>query len=158
MSLTCPYFPQGSDINDELDHEETQSLAESDDGTVSVESDSLDESASADPDKSSPDNEPPSVPKLKRTSAFFVQPLTLKSSQMIIKAVFSENLNRENILKVLKNRFSVKQNSLTSLSVAQLMEVLAKKLLNNNYCNIRQGVNTSNMRMDDITVYKEISL
>lgn len=77
---------------------------------------------------------------------------------MIVKAVFSENLSRENMVKVLKNKFSVKHHSLTSLTVTQLMEVIAKKLLNHKYCDINLGVNPSNMKMVDIIVYKEISL
>lgn len=152
------HFPQGSDTNNDL--EETQSLAESDDdGTASVdtstENSELDETISED---KSPDNAKPSVLQLKRASASGVQSLTLKSSQMIIKAVFGENLNRENIMKILKNKFSVKHHSLTSLTVTQLMEVIAKKLLNHKYCHISLGVNPSNMKMDDIIVYKEISL
>ena len=47
---------------------------------------------------------------------------------MIIKAVFGENLNRENTVKVLKNKFSAKHHSLTSLTVTQLIEVFAKNL------------------------------
>lgn len=75
---------------------------------------------------------------------------------MIVKAVFGENLNRDNIVKVLKNNLSVKHNSLTSLTVTQLTEVIAKKLLNHKYCQISLEVNPSNMKMD-IIVYKEIS-
>lgn len=149
------HLPQGSDTNN--DPEETQSLAESDDGTASVdtsaENSELDETISED---KIPDNVKPSVPQLRRASASGVQSLTLKSSQMIVKAVFGENLNRDNIVKVLKNNFSVKHNSLTSLTVTQLTEVIAKKLLNHKYCQISLGVNPSNMKMD-IIVYKEIS-
>ena len=77
---------------------------------------------------------------------------------MIIKAVFGENLNRENTVKVLKNKFSVKHHFLRSLTVTQLMEVFAKKLLTHKYCHISLWVNPSNMKMDDIIVYKEIFL
>ena len=150
-------FPQGSDTNNDL--EETKSLAESDDGTASLdtstESSELDETISED---KSPGNAKPSVSQLRRASASGVQSFTLKSYQMIIKAVFGENLNRENIVKMLKNKFSVKHNSLTSLTVSQLMEVIAKKLLSHNYCHIGLGVNPGNMKVDDIIVYKEISL
>ena len=40
------------------------------------------------------------------------------------------------------------------------MEVLAKKLVNQKYCSIKDGpeTNITNLRMDDITVHKEIAL
>lgn len=149
-------FPQ--DTYTDHDLEELQSLAESDDGTASVDTSAdkseLDETISED---RSPDNAKPSVLQLKRVSASGIQSLMLKPSQLIIKAVFGENLNRENIVKVLKNKFSVKHHSLTPLTVRQLMEVIDKKLLNHKYCHISHGVDQSNMKMDDI-VYKEISL
>jgi len=151
------YFPQGSDTNNDL--EETQSLAESDDGTASLdtsaENSEHDETIS---DDMSPGIAKPSVPQLQRASASGVQNFTLKSYQMIVKAVFAEILDRENIVKVLKKRFSVKQHSLTNLTVSQLMEVMAKKLLSHKYCHVGLGVNPSNMKVDDIIVYKEISL
>jgi len=119
------YFPQGSDTNNDL--EETQSLAESDDRTASVdtnaENSDLDETIS---DGMSPGIAKPSVPQLQRASASGVQNFTLKSYQMIVKAVFGEILNRENIVKVLKEKCSVKNHSLTTLTVSQLMEVMAK--------------------------------
>ena len=151
------HFPHGSETDNDL--EETQSLAESDDGTASVdtsaENSELDETIS---EERSPDNAKPRVPQLKHASASGVQSLTLTSSQMIIKAVFGENLNRENIVKFLKNKYSSKHHSLTSLTVTQLMEVIAKKLLNHTYCHISLGVNSSNMKIDDSIVYEKISL
>ena len=49
---------------------------------------------------------------------------------MIVKSVFREQLDRDNIVKVLRSRFSVKANTLTTLTVSQLTEIVAKKLLN----------------------------
>ena len=152
------YFPQGSDTNDDL--EEAQSLAQSDDGTASVdtsaENSELDETIS---DDMSPGIAKPSVPQLQHASASGVQSsFTLKSYQMIVKAVFGKVLNHENIVKVLKSKFCVKHHSLTSLTVSQLMGVMAKKLLSHKYCHMGIGVNPRNMKVDDIIVYKAISL
>ena len=84
--------------------------------------------------------------------------LPLKGYQMIVKSVFGEQLNRDDIVKVLKNRFAVKPNSLTTLTVSQPTEIVAKKLMNNRFCSIRQGANSSKMKMEDIIVHKEIAL
>ena len=77
---------------------------------------------------------------------------------MIVKSVFREQLNRDNIVKVLRSRFSVKANTLTTLTVSQLTEIVAKKLLNYQFCSIMKGASLSNMKMQDIIVHKEISL
>ena len=62
----------------------------------------------------------------------------LKAYQVIFKAVFgTAQVERENVVKVLKKKFTVKQERLTSLTMTQLMEVLAKKLVNQKYCSIR---------------------
>ena len=85
----------------------------------------------------------------------------LKACQVIFKAVFGKaQVNREDVVKVLKKKFIVKQDRLTSLTMTQLMEVLAKKLVNQKYCSIKDGpeTNITNLRMDDITVHKEIAL
>ena len=55
----------------------------------------------------------------------------LKASQVIFKAVFGKvHVDREDVVKVLKKKFTVKQHRLTSLTMTQLMELLAKKLVN----------------------------
>lgn len=77
---------------------------------------------------------------------------------MIVKSVFREQLNRDNIVKVLRSRFSVKANTLTTLTVSQLTEIVAKKLLNYQFCSIKKGASLSNKKMQDIIVHKEISL
>ena len=85
----------------------------------------------------------------------------LKACQVIFKAVFGEaQVDREDVVKVLKKKFTVKQDRLTSLTMTQLMEVLAKKLVNQRYCSIKDGpeTNITNLRMEDITVHKEIAL
>ncbi|XP_068671111.1 G2/M phase-specific E3 ubiquitin-protein ligase-like [Montipora foliosa] len=85
----------------------------------------------------------------------------LKACQVIFKAVFGKaQVNREDVVKVLKKKFIVKQDRLTSLTMTQLMEVLAMKLVNQKYCSIKDGpeTNITNLRMDAITVHKEIAL
>ena len=98
------------------------------------------------------------VPKLKRAVEKITVSLSLKGYQMIVKSVFREQLDRDNIVKVLRNRFSVKANTLTTLTVSQLTEIVAKKLLNYQFCSIKKGASLSNMKMQDIIVHKEISL
>jgi len=83
----------------------------------------------------------------------------LKACQVIFKAVFgTAQVERENVVKVLKKRFTVKQERLTSLTMTQLMEVLAKKLVNQKYCSIRPETNIANLKKEDITVHKGIAL
>lgn len=85
----------------------------------------------------------------------------LKACQVIFKAVFGKaQVDREDVVKVLKKKFTVKQDRLTLLTMTQLMEVLAKKLVNQRYCSIKDGpeTNITNLRMEDITVHKEIAL
>ena len=98
------------------------------------------------------------VPKLKRAVEKITVSLSLKGHQMIVKSVFREQLDRDNIVKVLRDRFSVKANTLTTLTVSQLTEIVAKKLLNYQFCSIKKGASLSNMKMQDIIVHKEISL
>lgn len=90
-----------------------------------------------------------------------VRTYNLKASQVIVRAVFGKvQIDREDVVKVLKKKFTVKRERLTSLTVTQLMEVLAKKLVNQKYCSIKDGpeTNITNLRMVDITEHKEIAL
>ena len=85
----------------------------------------------------------------------------LKACQVIFKAVFGKvQVEREDVVKVLKKKFSVKQDRLKALTMTQLMEVLVKKLVNQRYCSIKDGpeTNITNLKMEDITVHKEIAL
>lgn len=88
----------------------------------------------------------------------YIVSLSLKGYQMIVKSVFREQLDWDNIVKVLRSRFSVKANTLTTLTVSQLTEIVAKKLLNYQFCSIKKGASFNNMKMQDIIVHKEISL
>ena len=69
-------------------------------------------------------------------------------------------VDREDVVKILKKKFGVRHDSLTSLTMTQLMEVTAKKLVNNKYCSIKGGpeTNMTSLTLQDITVHKEIAL
>ena len=135
---------------------EIQSQESDDDMTVSTASvDSTEDSVEEARDASTAID---SVPKLKRAVEQSTVSLSLKGYQMIVKSVFREQLDWDNIVKVLRDRFSVKANTLTTLTVSQLTEIVAKKLLNYQFCSIKKGASLSNMKMQDIIVHKEISL
>ncbi|CAH3013848.1 unnamed protein product [Porites evermanni] len=74
----------------------------------------------------------------------------------IVKRVFSRVLKRDEIVEVLKNKFSVAPKNITGLAPTQLMSVLAKKLVKHRYCNVKEG-KIKNLK-EDITVIKEIEL
>ena len=65
-----------------------------------------------------------------------------------------EDVLTSEVLTVLNQYFV---NSI-SLTVSQLTEIIAKKLLNYQFCSIKKGASSSNMKMQDIIVHKEISL
>ena len=116
---------------------EIQSQESDDDGTVSTVSvDSTEDSVEEARDASTAID---SVPKLKRAVEQSTVSLSLKGYQMIVKSVFREQLDRDNIVKVLRSRFSVKANTLTTLTVSQLTEIVAKKLLNYQFCSHQEG-------------------
>jgi hypothetical protein len=79
-------------------------------------------------------------------------------SRLILKSVFGTIPNREQIVKLLKLRFNVHQKLLTSLTPTQLNEVMAKKLIKNNYITINKGVSLTKLKNGDFHVVKEIAL
>lgn len=100
---------------------------------------------------------PPSqVPPLPAVSLTETWESNLKVNQLIVKGVFSRVLNREEMIDVLKKKFSVKQKNLTGLKPSELMSVLAKKLTRNEYCklNVKYG---EVKNKDDITIVREIT-
>lgn len=150
--FTCTFISQVSLGGDT----EIQSQESDDDGIVSTVSvDSMEDSVEEARDASTAMDD---VPKLKHAVQQSTVSLSLKGYQMIVKSVFCEQLDRDNIVKVLRSRFSVKANTLTTLTVSQLTEIIAKKLLNYQFCSIKKGASLSNMKMQDIIVHKEISL
>lgn len=96
---------------------------------------------------------PPLLPDVSSTETL---ESNLKANQLIVKGVFSRVLNREELIDVLKKKFSVKQKNLTWLRPSELMSVLAKKLVRNEYCrlNVKHG---EVKNKDDITIVKEIT-
>ena len=100
---------------------------------------------------------PPSqVPPLPAVSLTESWESNLKVNQLIVKGVFSRVLNREEMIDVLKKKFSVKQKNLTGLKPSELMSVLAKKLTRSEYCrlNVKYG---EVKNKDDITIVREIT-
>ena len=153
MCFTCTFISQ---VSLGEGGTEIQSQESDDDMTVSTVSvDSTEDSVEEARDASTAMD---GVPKLKLAVEKITVSLSLKGHQMIVKSVFREQLDRDNIVKVLRDRFSVKANTLTTLTVSQLTEIVAKKLLNYQFCSIKKGASLSNMKMQDIIVHKEISL
>ena len=153
MCFTCTFISQ---VSLGEGGTEIQSQESDDDMTVSTVSvDSTEDSVEEARDASTAMD---GVPKLKRAVEKITVSLSLKGHQMIVKSVFREQLDRDNIVKVLRDRFSVKANTLTTLTVSQLTEIVAKKLLNYQFCSIKKGASLNNMKMQDIIVHKEISL
>ena len=81
-----------------------------------------------------------------------------KSAMVIIKAVTEKIPDREELVKLLKGRFQVTQKSLTTLSVTQLLEVTARKLIKFKYVSFKLGVGLADIKRADITVNREIAL
>lgn len=134
MCFTCTFISQ---VSLGEGGTEIQSQESDDDMTVSTVSvDSTEDSVEEARDASTAID---SVPKLKRAVEQSTVSLSLKGHQMIVKSVFREQLDRDNIVKVLRDRFSVKANTLTTLTVSQLTEIVAKKLLNYQFCSHQEG-------------------
>ena len=84
--------------------------------------------------------------------------MSKKSAMVIIKAVTEKIPDREELVKLLKGRFQVTQKSLTTLSVTQLLEVTARKLIKFKYVSLKLGVGLADIKRADITVNREIAL
>lgn len=76
-------------------------------------------------------------------------PSTAASSQL-----FGRVLAREEVITILKSKFTVKKSQLTSLTASQLLTVLIKKLIKYNYVTLNGNVN--NLQRDDVKVNKKI--
>jgi len=76
----------------------------------------------------------------------------LKANKAIVKRVFSRVLKRDEIVKVLKKKFSVAPKNVTGLASTQLTSVLAKQLVKHHYCNVKEG-EIMNLK-ENITVVK----
>jgi len=100
------------------------------------------------------DDSPPcsQVPSVLVSEGMSAWPLAV--NQAIVKGVFGRILKRQDIVDILKKKFSVQQRNLTNLKPTELMSVLARKLVRNNYCRVKEVVKNVH---DDITVLKEIA-
>lgn len=84
--------------------------------------------------------------------------LPSKLCQRIVKSVCGRVLTREEIINLLKNKFSVMARNVTSLTPSQLLEVVSKKLIRNKYVEIPDSVDHSQLQMSAIKVKKEIEM
>ena len=91
------------------------------------------------------------VPSVVVSEGMSAWPLAV--NQAIVKGVFGCILNRHDIVDILKKKFSVQQN-LTNLKPTELMSVLARKLVRNDYCKVKEVVKNVH---EDITVLREIA-
>jgi hypothetical protein len=101
---------------------------------------------------------PSSQSKAGSPSAHATNYYPLKASLLICKAILGCQPSRDDVVKTLKKKFNTKQDQLTQLTMSQLLEVMAKKFVNNKYCTINDGVKLSNLRKENIVVHKEISI
>jgi len=77
----------------------------------------------------------------------------LAMNQAIVKGVFGKVLKTDDIIHILKTKFAVQQKMITGLKPTELVDVLVKKLVGNEYCRLKgEGKNK-----EDITVFKEIA-
>lgn len=85
--------------------------------------------------------------------------MSAKLSKMIVKSLFGRVLERDEVGKLLKKRFSVAPRNLTFLNTSQLLEVISKKLIRHKYVEIPdEPADPSQLRMSMIKVNKEIEM
>ena len=107
-----------------------------------------------DDDDEDDDIDDPSFSETPPSSQVQVKSWPLAVNQAIVKGVFGRVLNRDDIVNILKKKFSVQPRNLTSLKPTELMSVLVKKLVRDDYCRVKDVV--KNIK-EDITVLKEIA-
>ena len=101
------------------------------------------------------DIDDPSFSETPPSSQVQVKSWPLAVNQAIVKGVFGHVLNRDDIVNILKKKVSVQApRNLTSLKPTELMSVLVKKLVQDDYCRVKDVV--KNIK-EDITVLKEIA-
>ena len=66
-----------------------------------------------------------------------VNKMTKKSAMVIVKAVTGKIPEREELVKILKQRFEVLSKTLTALKVSQILEVTARKLISLKYVSLK---------------------
>ena len=79
------------------------------------------------------------------------------SSSIILKGFFGKIPTRDDLRKLLINKFKVASRNLTSLTFVDVMEVMARKLVDLKYVKIILGDTTDQLyKRDDIKVLKKI--
>lgn len=81
-----------------------------------------------------------------------------KLAMVIIKAVTGRIPEREELVKMLKDKFKAQSKSLTPLTATQILEVTARKLVSLKYVSLKSGISSGDIRNTDITVHKEIHM
>lgn len=81
-----------------------------------------------------------------------------KPAMVIIKAVTGRIPERDELVKMLKDKFKAPSKSLAALTATQILEVTARKLISLKYVSLKSGVSSCDIRNTDITVHKEIHM
>ena len=105
-----------------------------------------------DPDETLDESSAPSA------SADMHMKIHKKSAMVIIKAVTGRIPAREELVKMLKDKFKAQSKSLTALTATQILEVTARRLISLKYVSLKSGISSGDIRNTDITVHKEIHL
>ena len=79
-----------------------------------------------------------------------------KICRVIVKGVCGKALSREECVKLLKSKFTVRAKNLTSLTYSQCLQVAATKLVRSKYVSVPENVKFSKLKTEDIVVNKEI--
>ena len=99
----------------------------------------------------------PKSPQPERSAKQEVDSWSLMISQAIVRAVFGKSVSRDSRVAVLKKKCGVQQKHIVAMSPAQLLAVLAKKLVNAGYCKLKKD-STKISTMADVSVTKHIEL
>ena len=99
----------------------------------------------------------PRTPEAAKAHGDQVDGLSLKLRRALLKSVFGRYLTREESVDILKKKFLVKNNALTSLTPSEITSVLIRKLAAQKYFDFKMPTSQIT-NIDDIKVLKEISL
>ena len=81
-----------------------------------------------------------------------------KSAMVIIKAATGRIPEREELVKMFKDKFKAQSKSLTALTASQILDVTARKLISLKYVSLKSGISSGDIRNTDVTVHKEIHI
>ena len=109
-------------------------------------------------DESSASSSSSSAPSAASASAELDMKINKRSAMVIIKAVTGRIPEREELVKMLKEKFKAQSKNLTALTATQILEVTARKLISLKYVSLKDGISSGDIRNTDITVRKEIQM